>query len=95
MTIQDIRHIAVPLFQQYGIRYAGVFGSFARGEETDKSDIDFIIKLGKPMGMFKYMQFIDGLEASLNRKVDVVTENSINKFIKPHIMPDIKTIYEE
>lgn len=95
MTIQDIRHITIPIFQEFGITYAGIFGSFARGEETNQSDLDFIVKLGKPMGMFKYMEFIEGLESSLKRKVDVVTENSINKFIKPYIISDIKTIYEE
>lgn len=95
MTIQDIQQKSNPIFQQYGITYAGLFGSFARGEETDKSDVDFIVKLGKPMGMFQYMKFIIGLESSLNRKVDVVTENSINKHVKPYIMSDITTIYEK
>ncbi len=94
MTIQDVKNKSIPIFQQYGISYAGIFGSFARGEETNKSDIDFIVKLGKPMGMFKYMKFIDKLESSLKRKVDIVTEGSINKYIKPHIISDIKTIYE-
>ena len=95
MTIQDIQKKTTPVFQQYGITYAGLFGSFARGESTDTSDVDIIVKLGKPMGMFQYMKFVDGLESSLRRKVDVVTEKSLNKHIKPYITPDIKTIYEE
>lgn len=95
MTIQDIRQKSIPIFRQYGITYAGIFGSFAIGDETSKSDIDFIVKLGKPMGMFKYMELIEGLETSLKRKVDVITEGIINKYIKPYIISDIKTIYKK
>lgn len=94
MTMQDIKQKSIPIFQQYGITYAGVFGSFARGEETDKSDIDFVVRLGRPMGMFAYMRFVNGLESTLKRKVDVVTEKSINKRVKPYIIHEIKTIYE-
>lgn len=95
MTLQDIQQKTIPIFQQYGITYAALFGSFARGEETEKSDIDLMVKLGKPMGMFKYMELIEGLESSLNRKIDIVTDKSINKHIKPYILPDLKTIYEK
>lgn len=95
MTISDIQKKAAPIFQQYGITYAGLFGSFARGESTDTSDIDIMVKLGKPMGMFRYMEFVDGLESTLQRKVDVVTEKSLNKHVKPYITSDIKKIYEE
>jgi len=41
------------------------------------------------------MKFVNGLETSLKRKVDVVTENSLNKFVKPYVLPEIKVIYEE
>ena len=47
------------------------------------------------MGMFSYMRFIDGLEKTLHKKVDVVTEKSINKFVKPYIIADLHVIYEK
>lgn len=94
MTIADIQQKSRHIFKDYGITYAGIFGSFARGDSTDKSDVDLIIRLGRPMGMFAYMRFVNGLESTLKRKVDVVTEKSINKRVKPYIMPEIKTIYE-
>jgi len=46
------------------------------------------------MGMFLYMRFIHDLEDTLNKKVDVVTNQSINKFVRPYIMKDLITIYE-
>lgn len=95
MTIADIQQKITPIFKDYGITYAGVFGSFARGESTDKSDVDLIVRLGRPMGMFAYMRFVNGLESTLKRKVDVITEKSINKRVKPYIVPEIKTIYQK
>lgn len=94
MTIADIQQKITPIFKDYGITYAGIFGSFARGESTDKSDVDLIVRLGRPMGMFTYMRFVNGLESTLKRKVDVVTQRSINRRVRPYIVSEIKTIYE-
>jgi predicted nucleotidyltransferase len=40
------------------------------------------------------MKLVEGLEASLRRRVDVVTERSLNKHIQPHVARDLTTIYE-
>jgi predicted nucleotidyltransferase len=80
---------------EYDITYAGVFGSVARGEDTSESDIDILVHLGKPIGMFSYMALIRSIETSLERKIDLVTENSLNKFVRPYVLPELKTIYEK
>lgn len=95
MTIATIQQKITPILKEYDIVYAGIFGSFARGEATDKSDVDLIVRIGTPMGMFAYMRFLDSLESSLKRKVDVVTEKSLNKHVKQYVVSDIKTIYEK
>lgn len=95
MTIQTVQEKVRPIFEQYGISYAAVFGSVARGQDKTDSDVDILVRLGRPMGMVTYMRFIDGLESSLKKKVDVVTESSLNKFVKPHILSDLKVIYEK
>ncbi|MCX6718820.1 MAG: nucleotidyltransferase domain-containing protein, partial [Candidatus Taylorbacteria bacterium] len=74
--------------------YAAIFGSISRGEERPDSDIDILVKLGKPMGMFSYMKLIHTIEDLLGRKVDMVTEQSLNKHIRPYVIPELKTIYE-
>ena len=80
---------------KYGIKRAAVFGSVSRGDDRPESDVDLLVKLGnQPMGMFKYMQFIEEVEETLGRKVDLVTEGS-DKFLKPYILKDTKVIYEE
>ena len=94
MNILEIQNKISPVLKEYGVKRASVFGSVARGEDSPKSDIDIMISLGKPMGMFAYMGLIREIETRLERKVDLVTENSINKFVRPFIQPDLKTIYE-
>ena len=95
MTVEEIRQQASPVLEQHGVTYAAVFGSVARGEQRQDSDIDILVRLGRPTGMIGYMQLVEGLEQSLNKKIDLVTEQSLNQHVRPYIMPDLKTIYEK
>ena len=94
MNISEIQNKISPILKEYGVKRASVFGSVSRGEDSPKSDIDIMVSLGKPMGMFAYMNLIREIENKLDRKIDLVTENSINKFVRPYIQSDLKTIYE-
>ena len=94
MSIEEIQKKISPILKSYGVTYAGIFGSVSRGEDSPDSDVDILVRLGKPMGMFSYMNLIGAIEEILGRKVDMVTEQSLNKYVKPHVMPELKTIYE-
>lgn len=94
MTIEELKQKASPVFKQHGVRYAAVFGSVARGEDRPGSDVDLLVRLGRPMGMVGYMRLIEGLEDCLQRKVDVLTEQSVNEHLQPYIARDLATIYE-
>lgn len=93
--LQKIKERVSTVFNKYGVERASVFGSVSRGEDRPDSDIDLLVKLGdQPMGMFRYMRFIEEIEAKLGRKVDLVTEGS-DKFLRPYIKEDSKIIYEK
>lgn len=94
MNVLEIQNKITPVLKEYGVKRAAVFGSVSRGEDKPKSDIDIMISLGKPMGMFAYMRLLREMENRLGRKVDLVTENSINKFVRPYIQSELKIIYE-
>lgn len=94
MELQEIKKRASPVFEQYGITSASVFGSVSRGESTPTSDIDILVKLGTKMDLVRYIQFRDSLSLSLGKKVDVVTESSMSPYLRPYITSDLQSIYE-
>ena len=89
-TSKNFNHIAkivIPILKRNGVRKAGIFGSYARGEEKRRSDIDIIIQPPHGMGI----QFIGvklELEGRLRKKVDLITYKSINPYLKDHILAD-------
>jgi uncharacterized protein len=94
MTIEQIKHSIAPVLEHYDVQYAGVFGSFARGEDTPQSDVDILVSLKHPVGLLKFFALNDELENVLKRKVDLVTKNSLNTHVKPFALKDIQTVYE-
>jgi len=80
---------------QNGINYLGLFGSVARGEESEESDIDLLVKFDEKskIGLFELDKIQRELEMRFGRKVDLVTK--MNKYIKPEAMADIRTLYEK
>lgn len=90
-----IKRRAAPVFRRYGVRKAAVFGSFARGEERKKSDIDFLVNITRPMGIFKFVALKQDLEDRLGRNVDLVTYDNIHPFLKDRILDEQIVIYEK
>ncbi|MDR0547096.1 MAG: nucleotidyltransferase domain-containing protein [Dysgonamonadaceae bacterium] len=73
----------------------GIFGSMARGEDTEQSDIDILYQLKDAVGIFNLVRMKDDLEKKLNKKVDLVSEKYIHPKLKPYIMGDLKIIYSD
>jgi len=71
----------------------GIFGSVAREENTENSDIDILYQLKDTIGLFNIVRIKDSLEEKLNKKVDLVSEKYIHPELKPYIMNDLKIIY--
>ncbi|MEK7664138.1 MAG: nucleotidyltransferase family protein [Patescibacteria group bacterium] len=94
MIIEEIKKKVAPILKESGVEYAGVFGSAARGEDTPESDIDIIVSVKKPISVYQFIALKYKLEEILGKKVDLVSKNSINKYVKPYIEKDIVDIYE-
>ena len=71
----------------------GIFGSVARDESTEESDIDILYQLKNAVGLLNIVRMKDLLEEKLNKKVDLVSEKAIHPKLKSHIMKDLKIIY--
>lgn len=77
------------LRKTYGVEEIGVFGSFARGDNDENSDIDISIEINHDkaiVGFFEFARMERFLEELLGRKVDLVTKDSIKPYIKERIL---------
>ena len=90
--IKDLQSI-VPILKQNDVEFAGIFGSRARGDGREDSDLDLLVRFSKPVGFIKLIHLENELTKVLNTKVDLLTEGSINRHIRPFILRDLKTIY--
>jgi predicted nucleotidyltransferase len=88
------KEIIVEICQRNDIEFCALFGSFARGEANEESDIDLLVRFSKPIG-WAFYGIADELERALGRKVDLATENMIGKRIRESVFRDLKVIYEE
>ncbi|WP_307336066.1 nucleotidyltransferase family protein [Caldalkalibacillus uzonensis] len=78
-----------PILQEkYNVRKIGVFGSFARGEQTGKSDIDILVEFSKPIGL-DFVELKNFLEKTLGKKVDLVTVNALKPQLKEVILSEV------
>ncbi len=84
----------VEICQRNDIEFCALFGSFARGEANEKSDIDLLVRFSKPIG-WAFYGIADELEKVLRRKVDLATENMLGKGICESVMRDLQVIYEK
>ena len=86
--VKSIAKIAVPIFKKNGVVKAGIFGSYARGKQTKKSDIDFLIKTKKGMSLLDVAGIKIELEERLKKKVDLVEYEIIKPRIKEQILSE-------
>lgn len=93
-SLDEICKISTPIAKKYGVAKLYIFGSYARKEATDISDIDLLIEKGDVHNLLDYFAFISDLEDSFEKHVDVVTITCNDKeFVKKAIEEAI-LIYE-
>ena len=89
INLTSIKKKALPILKRHAVKRASIFGSFARGIATPKSDVDFLIEYKeKNKSLFDLVDLKFDLEESLNRKVDVITFNSIYWRIRDRILEE-------
>ena len=90
--LEEVKKLAIPILKAHKIKKAAVFGSFARGDFDDKSDVDILIETPEGFSLFDLAGLHLDLEDTLGRKVDVVVYNSINPLIRDRVMKEKKDI---
>jgi len=75
----------------FGVKEIGLFGSFARNEQKGNSDIDLLVDMQPEKKTFRnFMKLVYYLEGLFNRKVELVTKQSLSPYIGPHILNTVQ-----
>ncbi|HBB02893.1 MAG: polymerase subunit beta protein [Candidatus Peregrinibacteria bacterium GW2011_GWF2_38_29] len=95
MTAQSITKQIIPILKRQGVLKASIFGSFARGDDNEMSDVDILVKLENNKTLFDLVELRMLLESKLNKKVDILTYKSVHPFLRKAILQEQKLIYEK
>lgn len=96
LTKQEIQSILLhhqASFRSLGVKRLGLFGSFVRGEQTPRSDIDLLVEFEQGQKSFDhFMQLAFPLGKVLERHVEFVTIESLSPYIGPHILKEVEYV---
>ncbi len=83
----------VSLLAGYGAKKISLFGSYARGEEKQKSDIDLIVEFKGKKSLLDLVRIENEVSKKIGRKIDLLTEKSISPYILERIAGERKVLY--
>ena len=92
-TIEEIREKVIPIAKKYDVKKISLFGSYARGEAGENSDVDFLYRKGKVLGL-DYFGFVNDLEDEFNCHVDLISEGISDKDFLAEIKNEEVILYE-
>lgn len=84
-TIKDLRE---PVRREYKAEIVGIFGSYARGEQKESSDLDILVKFLDRATLFDFVGLADFLEEKLHVKVDIISERAVRPELKEQIFKE-------
>lgn len=87
-VIQVLRSVTEESLLRYKAQIRGIFGSVARGDESDESDIDVLVDFTEKADLFDFVGLALFLEEKLHRKVDVVPSDTIKSEIRNSVMKE-------
>jgi hypothetical protein len=93
-TLNEIKEKTVPIAKSYGVKSLGVFGSYARNEATDDSDVDICVEKGALRSLIQYFAFVQELEKILECHVDVVTTEIEDTDFLNNVLKERIILYE-
>ncbi|HDQ71034.1 MAG TPA: hypothetical protein ENN19_02930 [Chloroflexi bacterium] len=87
-------HKLVELCRQNDVKQISVFGSVARGEADEQSDIDLVVSFSKRISLLRMVALQRQFSEALGRKVDLLTEAAISPYLQEKIKRDLQVLYE-
>ena len=88
MEIKEIKKKILPLLKKNKIKKAGIFGSYARGEQKENSDIDILVEVQKGWSLLDLIGLEIELKKILRKKIDLVTYGGISPYIEQDVLKE-------
>lgn len=89
---EKLRRHKPRLAEEYGVRSLGLFGSYARGDQGPRSDIDILVEFNEPIGLLRYVHLQNHLEELLGAKVDLVMKSALKPRIGQNILKEVVSL---
>lgn len=83
----------VNICRENDVALLAVFGSVARGEDTEKSDVDLLVRFSERKGLLDLVRLERVFSETLGRKVDLLTEAAISPYIREEVLNDLQVLY--
>ncbi|MFO7901731.1 MAG: nucleotidyltransferase family protein [Pirellulaceae bacterium] len=96
MTLEEIKKVAMPACRAFKVKRLDVFGSLARGEETDESDVDLLVEFEEPdlHPSKRFFGLLHYLEDALGCEVDLLTVTGLrNSYFRRRVLKERMNIY--
>jgi hypothetical protein len=93
--LQQHKQQLVEFAKENDIKYLALFGSHARGEEKESSDVDLLVEYSPGTSLLDVVGMELELGDQLNKKIDLVSKKYVNKHIQPYIEKDLIEIYAQ
>jgi predicted nucleotidyltransferase len=74
---------------RYKVETIGIFGSYSRGEQTEKSDLDILVTFSQPIGVYRFIEVEGFIKKKLGVKVDLVQKGALLPMIKEQVLNEI------
>ena len=84
----------VSLLKPHRVRKIGIFGSFARGDFNEESDIDGLTEFSKRKSLFEIVHIENEVSENLGRKVELLTEKAISPYLRERILSEVRVVYD-
>ena len=94
MVSTSLSQKIIRLLSKHDPRKIGIFGSFARNQQSTSSDIDILVDFKEQKSILELIEIEMELEDALKRKVDLITETSVHPYLKDYIQKDLQVIYQ-
>jgi predicted nucleotidyltransferase len=91
LIVEKLRTVKPLLTKQFHVSEIGYFGSYAKGNATDKSDLDILIEFSEPVG-WDFFRVQDILEETLGIKIDLVTKRALRPQWREKVLQQLKYV---